>query len=325
MAYQLITYKKATDIPPLPGKNLFHSVELFRVFEQTSGYKPLMIVTYENSVPKACLLAAVRKSVRWFPPSIIKRCEIYGSGEYFTDQHQEEIFGEMLQYLTRIVLNHCFLIEFRNLDNALFAYKYFRENKYFPINWLRIHNSLHSKTPEQRLSSSRKRQIKRALNNGATMHIAETEEDIRTFAKMLKKNYSSKIRKHFPGINFFLLLVQQNTTKEIGKIFIIKFKEKIIGGSVCLFSNQNAYLWFSGGLRKSYPLQYPGILAVWKALLYAYDHGYQHMEYMDVGLPFKQHGYRDFILRFGGAQYSTRRWFRFRWNWLNRLLTIFYI
>ncbi len=325
MAYQLITYKKGTEIPLLPGNNLFHSVELFKVFEQTPGYSPLMLVTYENKTPIACLLAAIRNSARCFPLSLIKRCEIYGTGEYFTEQNQEEIFGSMLRHLTHHVLRHCFLIEFRNLDNALFAYKYFRENHYFPINWLRIHNSLHSKAPEERLSNSRKRQIKRALDNGATMHTAETEEEILTFAKMLKKNYSSNIRKYFPGIRFFLLLVQQNSSKEIGKIFIIKFKGKIIGGSVCLFSNQDAYLWFSGGLRKSYPLQYPGILAVWKALLYAYENGYRHMEYMDVGLPFKQHGYRDFILRFGGAQCSTRRWFRFRWKWLNRLLTKFYI
>lgn len=325
MIYQLVTYQKGAEIPPLPGNNLFHSVELFKVFEQTPGYSPIMLVTYENKIPIACLLAVIRKSARSFPPSLIKRCEVYGTGEYFTKQNQEEIFGNMLQHLTQHVLKHCFLIEFRNLDNALFAYKYFRENHYFPINWLRIHNSLHSKTPEERLSSSRKRQIKRALDNGVTMHIAETEGEIQTFAKMLKKNYSSKIRKHFPGIRFFLLLVQQNSYKEIGKVFIIKFKGKIIGGSVCLFSNRNAYLWFSGGLRKSYPLQYPGILAVWKALLYAYENGYRHMEYMDVGLPFKQHGYRDFILRFGGAQYSTRRWFRFRWKWLNCILTKFYI
>lgn len=325
MMYRLLTYQKSTDIPPLPGNDLFHSVELFKVFEQTPGYAPLMIVACEEGKPIACLLSVIRKSVRWFPPSFIRRCEIYGTGEYFTDRNQEEIFGKMLHHLTTMVLNRCFLIEFRNLSNALFGYKYFRENQYFPINWLRIHNSLHNKAPEERLSSSRKRQIKRALQNGATMHVAETEEEIRTFAKILKKNYSSKIRKHFPDIRFFLLLMQQNTSKEIGKVFIIKYKGKIIGGSVCLFSNQNAYHWFSGGLRKSYPLQYPGVLAVWKSMLYAYENGYQHMEYMDVGLPFKRYGFRDFILRFGGVQYSTRRWFRFRWNWLNRLLTKFYI
>ena len=51
----------------------------------------------------------------------------------------------------------------------------------------------------------------------------------------------------------------------------------------------------------------------------------RHMEFMDVGLPFRKHGYRDFVLRFGGKQSSTRRWFRVNWSWLNKLLVKFYV
>ena len=47
--------------------------------------------------------------------------------------------------------------------------------------------------------------------------------------------------------------------------------------------------------------------------------GFRRFEFMDAGLPFKKSGYRRFILGFGGRQVSTRRWFRFRWKWLNRL------
>ena len=42
-------------------------------------------------------------------------------------------------------------------------------------------------------------------------------------------------------------------------------------------------------------------------------------------VPFKKYGFRDFILRFGGKQMSSRRWFHVRWNWLNRLLTKIYV
>ena len=77
-------------------------------------------------------------------------------------------------------------------------------------------------------------------------------------------------------------------------------------------------------MRKTYALQYPGVLAVWKALDDARQQGYRHLEFLDVGLPFRHHGYREFVLRFGGKQISTRRWFRFRWKWLNRVLTWIY-
>lgn len=82
MPVRLSTYRKGNAIPPLPGTNIFHSTELFHVFEMTRGYEPLLIVAYIGNRPVGKLLAVIRKSVRLFPPAIIKRCEIYGTGEY---------------------------------------------------------------------------------------------------------------------------------------------------------------------------------------------------------------------------------------------------
>ena len=141
---------------------------------------------------------------------------------------------------------------------------------------------------------------------------------------MLHHVYSFKIRRHFPSLRFFRELERQFMERQQSRIFVVTYRGRIIGGSACIYSGTTAYLWFSGGMRKTYALQYPGILAVWAALRDARQRGYRHLEYMDVGLPFRRHGYRDFVLRFGGKQISTRRWFRFRWEWLNRLLSKFY-
>jgi hypothetical protein len=96
MPVRLSTYRKGNAIPPLPGTNIFHSTELFHVFEMTRGYEPLLIVAYIGNRPVGKLLAVIRKSVRLFPPAIIKRCEIYGTGEYFDEeQNKEDLFGEI--------------------------------------------------------------------------------------------------------------------------------------------------------------------------------------------------------------------------------------
>ena len=132
---------------------------------------------------------------------------------------------------------------------------------------------------------------------------------------MLRRNYSSKIRKHFPDLHLFRMLMKQGAAK----VFLVKYKNKIIGGSFCMYSGDTAYLCFSGGLRKTFAWLHPGAMAVWVALQDAHAHGYGHFEFVDAGLPFRKTGYRNFILSFGGKQVSTRRWFRFRWTWLNRL------
>ena len=332
MPLKLTTYYQGSEIPDFPGTNTFHSKELFQIYEETPGYTPLLIMASEDGKPVARLLAAIRKAKKWLPSSLVKHCVVYSEGEFLDEslsdnkEKAEEVFGDMLEHLTQEASRSCVLIEFRNLNNSMFGYRVFRANDYFPVNWLRVRNSLHGiKNAEQRFSPSRIRQIKKGLKNGAKVDEARTVEEIREFSNMLRHLYSSRIRKHFPNIIFFQHMDTRLIHSRQAKIFIVRYKDKIIGGSACIYSGNDAYLWFSGGMRKTYALQYPGILAVWKALQDAHQNGFRHMEFMDAGLPFKKHGYRDFVLRFGGKQSSTRRWFRFRWQWLNDLLIKIYV
>ena len=255
----------------------------------------------------------------------VEKTYVYGTGEYFDSSVPAgAVFREMLSYLTATYRDRSFLIEFRNLEEPLFGYRHFRANGYFPVRWLRVRNSIHHDRLDKWMSASRRRQIQQGLKNGAVIDVARTREDVYSFFRMLKKYYSSKFSHYLPDMGFFISLFSQSP-QELGKIFLVRYKGRIIGGSVCLFSGNDAYLLFSGGMRKSFPLQYPGVLAVWGAMSYARDGGYTHFEFIDAGLPFKRYGFRDFILRFGGRQMSSRRWYRVRWKWLNRLLTRFYV
>lgn len=322
MNIRLATYYHAKDVPALPGSNIFHSTELFHVLEQTRGVRPLLLVAYEGKSPVGKLLCITRRSTNLL--RFAEKSYAYGTGEYFPSSYpKEHIFQELLSYFTQQFAEKSFLLEFRNLEEPLFGYRYFRQNGYFPIRWLRVRNSLHHDSLDKWMSTSRKRQIHQGLKNGAVIDVARTETDVQAFFSMLKHYYSPKIHRYLPDIGFFTTLLAHSS--HCGRIFIIRYKNKIIGGSVCLFSGEDAYLLFSGGMRKTYPLQYPGVLAVWGAMQYAREHGYAHFEFIDAGLPFKKYGFRDFILRFGGKQMSSRRWFHVRWNWLNRLLTKIYV
>lgn len=323
MRLKLTTYYHANEVPPLPGENTFHSTALLRIYEATPGYRPFLVVASEGERPVSKLLAVVRKGGRSLMPNLLRRCEVFGTGEYLEESHhtREELFEQMLERVTAEALPESFMIEFRDLSHPLFGYGAFSRNDYIPVSWLRVYNSLHSvQRAEERYSASRIRQVKRGLKSGATVEEAHTQEEVEAFTTMLHANYSLKIRRHFPDRQFFEQLVQLAARQGLSRIFVVKYHGHVIGGSVCIYSSTTAYLWFSGGLRKSYALQYPGILAVWRAMTDAKERGYDHFEFMDVGVPFQSHGYRDFVLRFGGKQVSTRRWFRFRWSWLNRLL-----
>ena len=321
MAIRLVTYEHYETLPQLPGKNVFHSVGLFRILEQTPGYNPFMLVAFDGDTPIGKLLCVIRKS------NFFRKCVVYDCGEYFnTEIRHDVIFDELLSYFTNRNKDSFFVLEFRNLSEPLFGYRYFRQNGYFPVKRLRVINSIHHSTIDKWMGASRKRQIQQALKNGAVMGTADNKIEVQEFFRMLRNYYTSKIFKYLPEIEFFnSLLENRDKYGEIGKIFTVSYNGKIIGGSCCLFSDDTVFLLFSGGMRKSYPLLYPGVLAVWKAMLYSREKGYSHFEFIDAGIPFKKYGYRDFILRFGGKQLSTRRWYRLKWGWLNRLMEKVYV
>ena len=101
MPLKLTTYYRGKDIPDLPGTNTFHSKELFQIYESTPGYTPLLIVATEEGRPVARLLAAIRKTKKWLPSSLVKQCVVYGAGEFLdtslpaSKEKEEEIFGEI--------------------------------------------------------------------------------------------------------------------------------------------------------------------------------------------------------------------------------------
>ncbi|MDO5419020.1 MAG: GNAT family N-acetyltransferase, partial [Bacteroides sp.] len=48
MPLKLTTYYRGSKVPVLPGTNTFHSTELFRIYEATPGYTPILIVASED-------------------------------------------------------------------------------------------------------------------------------------------------------------------------------------------------------------------------------------------------------------------------------------
>lgn len=324
MAIRLTTYEHSQDIPDFAGTNVFHSVEIFKALEQDKGLHPSMLVATEDGKPAGRLLCVVRPWLSWIG---LDALSVYGTGDYYPCGHsREQVFSEMLAYVTQSFRDKAFLLEFRNLEEPLFGYRYFRLNGYFCHQWTRVQNTLKREELEKWMSPGRKRQITLGLARGAKLEVADTEEKIMEFFAMVKHYYLGKSRRYMPQAAFFLELHRLAAGRELSRTFIVRYKGKVIGGSVALFSGSKAYLMFSCGLRRTfYRMLTPGVLAVWSAIEYAMERGYETFEFIDAGLPFRKHGYRDFILRFGGKQLGSRRWFKIRWSWLNRLLQWLYL
>lgn len=316
-----IIYRKYEDLPRLKDDNFFHSRRLFKMMRETPRQKPYMVVvTNQEDEVVSHLLGIVRFRTFLFP--LLVHCRVLGEGVYYHDEKypRDLLFGLMLETLTKVLSNRTFYIEVSNLSQKMTGYKQLKQQNFFPVHWMSIHNSLHSHAPEERISEKLQKRIDNARQKGVTTNEVKTEEDFKAFSKLLRKHNLLKPKRYIPDDQFF----QKMMESQDGKLFVTKYRQRVIGCAAVAYSEGNAYLWYSAFRRKSYITLHPDVMTIWDTMLDCYQKGFQHMCFMDVGLPFQKNPFREFILRFGGKEQSTFRWFRFSIRWINKTLTWLY-
>ena len=315
-------YRKSRELPELEGEIFFHSRQLFEICEQASRQRPYMVVTTDESGKVVSyMLGIFRYRPIWLPPFLLVHCRVLGEGFYAESRYnRDELFGEMLGALTQKLNNKVLYMEISNLSHKMLGYKQLRQNGFYPVNWMSIHNSLHSHAPEERISEKMQKRIDNAHARGVNTEPVSTEEDFVAFSKLLHHHNLLKPRRFIPDDIFFRKLMND----DYGRLFVTKYHGKVIGCSAVAYSGGNAYLWYAAYRRKTYIHLHPDILTVWDTMKDAHQRGFQHMYFMDVGLPYSKNPFREFILRFGGKEQSTYRWFRFSIRWVNKLLAWIY-
>ena len=308
-------YEHTADLPLLPRGNYFHSAELMALCEQTPRHKPYMVVVSDDDGRVVAHMLAVRRyRAAWLPPYLYMHLQILGEGVYEGDR-DERLFGAMVQAITERMQNKVLYMEFSNMSQKMFGYGSLRSAGFFPVRWMNVHNSLHSRTPEERISQRQLKRVENGMHHGATTKEVETAEEFRSFSKLLRHHNWLKPRRFIPPDSFFKGMMEAGHCK----LFITQYREKTIGCSVCVYSEGDAYLWYSASRRKSFATLHPNAVTFWNTIKHAHSSGCQHIRFMDVGLPFRKNPYRDFILSFGGKEVSTFRWFRISIRWVNRL------
>lgn len=315
-------YTKLEKLPEVSDRNFFHSRLLFAISAQTPRMKPYMTVcTDDSGLVLSQLLTIVRYRTSFLPPFFFMHCRILGEGDYAESSYRrEDLFGEMLQAITSRLNKTTLYIEVSNLGQKMFGYRHFRQESYFPVHWMSIHNSLHSRTPEERISEKIQQRIDNAYAKGVTTGEVGSKEDFMHFTKLLRKHHWLKPKRYIPDDRFF----REAMTTDACRLFVTKFRQHVIGCAACVYSQNNAYLWYAAFRRKTYLPLHPDTLTIWHCIKYAHSQGYEHINFMDVGLPFRKNSFREFILSFGGKPVSTLRWFRCSIRWINAVLSWIY-
>ena len=161
---------------------------------------------------------------------------------------------------------------------------------------LNFHVDTNSATMDETLSDNRKRQLKKA-QSAVTISEAQSEQEIHEWYDILRNLYLTKVKTPLFPVDFFLQFYHM----QLGKILLVKYDGKIIGGSmIAAQTGKCLYEWFECGLNTDYREFYPSVMATYAGMRYAYEHGFARYDMMGAGEPDKPYGVRDFKAEFGG-------------------------
>lgn len=318
---QIITQRE--DLPKLDNTNFFHSIQLFDMANLSARQQPYMVVAHSSDgTVMAHLLAVVRRRSSLWPPYLYHHCRILGEGVY-TYPHgttATTLFSSMMAALCAHLGYRVLYIELSHLSTKMFAYRELKQQHFFPVGWMSIHNSLHSHAPAERLSERLRHHISDATARGVTTDEVASEDDFRAFMQLLKKHHWLKPKRYIPDAVFFKALHHSGN----GRLCITRYRQHVIGCYAVAYSGGDAYLWYTAFRRKSFAWLHPDEFTLWHVLNNAHQCGCRHVRFLDVGLPFTHNSFREFILRFGGKPVSTYRWFHCSVRWVNALLSWIY-
>ena len=139
----------------------------------------------------------------------------------------------------------------------------------------------------ERIRTDEQQQIRKALREGQTWSLAQTEQDVRDWYFMLKRLYTRKVHRPIFPVRFFLTAWQTG----VCKVLVVRDKDQyIIGGSLIPSWGTTAYEWYKSG----------PVMATYSILEYCEQNGIKRLDMMGGGSPEQPYSVREFKVRMGG-------------------------
>jgi len=295
-----------------PDRTAFHEAAFLGLMQSVKGGEAYAVIEREDTIRSAVIVTIQRE--KGIKAWMSTRAVIY-AGPLFTER--SDIKGFML-FLDEVIGRKVIFLEFRNFMDLSKHAITFTENGYEYLPYLNFVLGLENTTMEQliaRMNYNRRREIRLSYEQGATVTEAKGEEEIQSGYAILKDLYATRVKLPLPECSFFLEMVQRG----IGRVFVVKHQEQIIGASFCLFNQQGLFTWYYCGKRDYHKKIFPTHLAILGAIEFALQHGIQSLDFMGAGMSGTEYGVRKYKEEFGGTLVEFGRYRKVYSRWRYRM------
>lgn len=285
-----------------PSGNIFHTPEMFSVFERALGHCPRLYAAVDGDGQVQALLLPMQVTLLDGPlRRLTTRSIAYGGvlcsnsstgrealeillWEYSVGAHREVLFTELrhLSDMTPIkpVLTHCG-----------FAYE-------DHLNYL-IDLSGSPGEVLQNIGTRTRKHIRQALRK--EMVIVEEMSDphlLPIWYEMVRKSYEAA-RVPLADRSLFEAVFSILQPRGMAQFWLARIDSTFIAASVELLYKDVIYGWYSG-VDRTYASESPGELLMWRVLEHGSLSGFKVYDFGGAGKPNEEYGVRDFKAKFGG-------------------------
>jgi serine/alanine adding enzyme len=215
----------------------------------------------------------------------------------------------LIQHINRSIPGEQIYIESRNSGDYSKYREAFTTNGWDYRPHLNFMIDLQGKSLEQLLkgmSYNRRREIRNSNINKAESAECKSESDLFDLYQILIDLYK-RLGLPLPSLDFFRKFNEYG----IGKVFVVKHKEKVIGGSICpVLEEKSIHSWFYCGIKDYVKGVYPTHLAIVAALEYGLRNNLKTFDFMGAGRPEVEYGVRQYKKEFGGVSVEYGRFLK---------------
>lgn len=284
-------------------RSFFQSNTCYNFYKKVSSIETFVVAIEDDNEILALVTGYIHSSRNKIISYFSRRAIIPG-GILLPNNCPNEVVLLLLNSLKDYLKEKAIYIELRNL-NDYSQYKHvFKIAGFKYIKHYNVQNELKFSTKEDLLSSisrDKKRQYVRSLKHGATIHIVNTLEEVKSVYQVLQNFYTYKLKLPLFDFDFFKNLFDLENTA----IIVVKNNNQIVSLMVLVHDDICAYEWFVYGDRKQ--SIYPSVVVTVAGIQYAYQQKLKKFDFMGAGSDKEKIGLRKFKLRFGGELVENGR------------------
>lgn len=277
----------------------FQTREAFAFFDSLSFFEAFVVAVENSGRLRGLAVGYVQKDGGKLKQFFSRRAIILGGPLLAEDVSCEELEALLLS-LKRCLRKKAIYIEMRNFNDYSRWRVVFERCGFGYMAHYNVQVDTSSlEVVNGKLDRNRRRNIKKALENGLVIDNNPTTEELARFYIMLDELYRNKVKSPLYPYEFFDRLKEMSSSR----FFMAKKPNgELIGGLVCVvLKNRAVYAWVACGDDQNHKVFFPSVMTNYAGICYAAEQGFSRFDFMGAGKPDDGgYGVRDFKLKFGG-------------------------